>query len=122
MIPALAAVFSKLNGLTCFLAPLLPIPRDLAGAFSPFVRQEPVEAAGLGAPLVQPGQALPGTRGDRRLHLRQAPATSCGRAQDGHTRLAAARVARSVPPAGAGNTLKVGAERGTAAEAGNPRD
>ena len=24
MIPALAAVFSKLNGLTCFLAPLLP--------------------------------------------------------------------------------------------------
>ncbi len=26
MIPALAAVFSKLNGLTCFLAPLLPTP------------------------------------------------------------------------------------------------
>ena len=26
MIPALAAVFSKLNGLACFLAPLLPAP------------------------------------------------------------------------------------------------
>ena len=26
MIPALAAVLSKLNGLTCFLAPLLPAP------------------------------------------------------------------------------------------------
>jgi hypothetical protein len=29
MIPALAAMFSKLNGLTCFLAPLLPTPRDM---------------------------------------------------------------------------------------------
>ena len=27
MIPALAAMFSKLNGLTCFLAPLLPTPQ-----------------------------------------------------------------------------------------------
>jgi hypothetical protein len=27
MIPALAAMFSKLNGLTCFPAPLLPAPR-----------------------------------------------------------------------------------------------
>ncbi len=27
MIPALAAVFSKLNGLACFLAPLLPTPQ-----------------------------------------------------------------------------------------------
>ena len=98
------------------------LPRDLADAFSPFVRQEPVEAAGLGASLVQPGQALPGTGGDGRLHLGQPPATSRGRAQDGHACLAAARIARSVPPSGAGNTLEVGAERGTAAEAGQPRD
>jgi hypothetical protein len=28
MIPALSAVFSKLDGLTPFLAPLLPAPRD----------------------------------------------------------------------------------------------
>jgi len=32
MIPALAAVFSKLNGLTCFLAPLLPTPRPRTSA------------------------------------------------------------------------------------------
>jgi hypothetical protein len=31
MIPALAAVFSKLNGLTCFLAPLLPTPQPGPG-------------------------------------------------------------------------------------------
>ena len=35
IIPALAAVISKLNGLTCFLAPLLPTPQAVLESCDP---------------------------------------------------------------------------------------
>ena len=58
------------------------LPRDLADAFSPLVGQKPLEPAGLRAPLVQRGQALPGSGGDRRLDLGQPPAAGRSSAQD----------------------------------------
>ena len=55
-------------------------------------------------------------------HLGQPPAAGRRGAQDGHARLAAARVAGPVPPPGAGGVLELSAEGCAAAEAGHPRD
>ena len=98
------------------------LPRDLADDFSPLRREKPFHPARLRAPRVQRGQALPRAAGHRGPDVGQLPATGRRRAHDGHARLAAARIVRSVPAAGAGDVLELGAERSAAAEAGNPRD
>ena len=99
------------------------LPRDLAdGIFA-------TRRAGAG----RAGRALSAARtarpGPSRLRRRSPTRTSASRqpraaqrAQDGHARLAAARVARPVPPSGAGDLLELSAEGSAAAEAGHPRD